>query len=355
MSGTSLDGLDAVLVRFTGDSPEVDLHHSQAWSPEFKQALLALNTASHDELHKAALVSNTLADHYAAAVHDLLQTAQLMPKQIAAIGCHGQTVRHQPDLGYSWQLVNAARLVELTDITVISNFRNRDIAAGGQGAPLVPAFHRAVFYSPQTHRVIINIGGIANLTDLPPGGPVSGFDCGPGNLLMDAWIKKHRQLEFDAEGRWAASGKNLPELLNLLLAHPFVGLAPPKSSGRDMFNLAWLETQLKDGYQPKDVQASLLQFTVETIAQAVERYCRHAEEIYLCGGGAYNKQLLSRLRLRLPATKIALTDELQIPAQQVEALAFAWIAKQTLETKPGNLPSATGAHGPRILGAIYRA
>lgn len=355
MSGTSLDGLDAVLVRFTGEVPEVDLHHSQAWHTELKHLLLALNTPSHDELHKAAQAGNILADAYAAAVDHLLQAARLSPEGITAIGCHGQTVRHRPDLGYSLQLVNAARLAELTHISVISDFRSRDIAAGGQGAPLVPAFHRAAFYNGERHRVIINIGGISNLTNLPPNAPMNGFDCGPGNLLMDAWIKKHQGLEFDAQGHWAASGKILPELLSTLLGHPYFNLAPPKSTGRDIFNLAWLESQLTNGYEPQDVQASLLELTVETIGRAMEKNCQGAQEIYLCGGGAYNSQLLSRLRLRLPAIKIALSEELNIPAQQMEATAFAWLAKQTLEHRPGNCPEATGARGPRVLGAIYPA
>lgn len=355
MSGTSLDGLDAVLVRFTEDLPEVVLHHNQAWHTELKQLLLALNTPSHDELHKAAHASNILADAYAEAVHYLLQTARLSPERIAAIGCHGQTIRHRPDLGYSLQLVNAARLAELTHINVVSDFRSRDIAAGGQGAPLVPAFHRAVFYNGERHRVIINIGGISNLTSLPPHAPMLGFDCGPGNLLMDAWVKKHQGLEFDAQGHWAATGRILPELLSTLLSHPFFSLTPPKSTGRDLFNLAWLESHLTDGYETQDVQASLLELTVETIARAMEKHCRGAQEIYLCGGGASNSQLLSRLRLRLPAINIALSDELNIPAQQVEATAFAWLAKQTLEHRPGNCPEATGARGPRVLGAIYPA
>lgn len=355
MSGTSLDGLDAVLVEFNDVSLGRTFSWSTSWDAQLRQQLLTLNFPTDNELHTAALTSNALADSYAHAVQQLLQTSGIAAKAVAAIGCHGQTVRHRPEAGYSIQLGNAARLAELTHITVVSDFRSRDIAAGGQGAPLVPAFHHAVFYSALVHRVIVNVGGIANLTNLPPNGGVSGFDCGPGNLLMDAWIKKHRQLEFDAEGSWAASGKVLPSLLNDFLAEPYFGLAPPKSSGRDLFSLAWLETHIRKGYQPQDVQATLLQLTAETIALAAEKYCGGVKEIYLCGGGAYNSHLLLQLRLRLPTARIALTDELKIPAQQVEALAFAWLAKQTMESKPGNMPSATGAEGPRILGAIYLA
>ncbi len=353
MSGTSLDGLDAVLVEFNDVSLGRIYSWSKSWDPQLRQQLLTLNFPTDNELHTAALISNALADSYAHAVQQLLQTSGIAGEGVAAIGCHGQTVRHRPEAGYSIQLGNAARLAELTHITVVSDFRSRDIAAGGQGAPLVPAFHHALFHHPARHRCIVNIGGIANISDLPTEGLVSGFDCGPGNILMDAWVHRHHHTPFDKDGAWAAQGKVIPTLLNKLLAHDFFSASPPKSTGRDRFNLPWVEASLQADYRAEDVQATLLQLTVESIAQGIEQIC--PEEIYLCGGGAYNKELVKKLALRLPKQQVSTTDNLNVPAQQVEALAFAWLAKQAIEGKPGNLPQVTGAKGLRVLGAIYPA
>lgn len=355
MSGTSLDGVDAVLVEFNGVSLGRIFSWSQSWNLPLRQQLLRLNFPTDNELHIAALTSNGLADNYANAVLQLLQTSGVAAKAVVAIGCHGQTVRHRPEAGYSIQLGNAARLAELTHITVVSDFRSRDIAAGGQGAPLVPAFHHALFHHPAKHRCIVNIGGIANISDLPAQGSVSGFDCGPGNILLDAWVNRHHHTPFDKDGAWAAQGKVIPALLTKLLAHTFFSASPPKSTGRDSFNLPWVEASLQADYRAEDVQATLLQLTVESIAQGIEQVCPNAEEIYLCGGGAYNKELVKKLAQRLPKQRVSVTDDLNVPAQQVEALAFAWLAKQAIEGKPGNLPQVTGAKGLRVLGAIYPA
>jgi anhydro-N-acetylmuramic acid kinase len=355
MSGTSLDGIDAALVAFEDGRCRLTHARYQPFEPELRARLLALNHSDDDELHRAALAGNELAVRYAAAIEGLLREANVRPNQVAALGCHGQTVRHRPDLGYTIQLNSPALLAELSGITVIADFRSRDIAAGGQGAPLVPAFHAAMFHSPRRNRVIVNIGGISNLTDLPADGEILGFDCGPGNLLLDAWIGLQRDEPYDRDGMWAESGKIIPELLQALLAYPFFGEPPPKSTGRDMFNLSWLERFLLPGYRPEDIQATLLQLTAAAIADSVARHCPHADEIYLCGGGAHNAALKRALEQRLPALPIELTDALGIGADWVEAVAFAWLARQTLSGLPGNLPQVTGAKGKRILGAIYPA
>jgi len=351
MSGTSLDGVDAALVCFAGNTCSVTYTQYVPYPPELKQTLLQLHTPSHNELEHSQLVAILLAHLYAKAVHGL-KAGLPDGATITAIGCHGQTVRHRPELGFTLQLNNPAFLAELTGITVVSDFRSRDISAGGQGAPLVPAFHANVFANPAIHRTILNIGGISNLTDLPLNGAISGFDCGLGNLLMDAWCQRHTGQDYDKDGAWAAGGTVIAPLLAGLLAHPFFDQAPPKSTGRDMFNMSWLEKQLLPGYAPQDVQATLLEFSARGIADAVQRYCPDTRELYLCGGGAHNGALSARLNQLLPIP-IAATDALGIGVDWVEAAAFAWLAKQTLENKPGNLPSVTGASGYRVLGAIY--
>lgn len=354
MSGTSLDGVDAVLVDLAPAKPRLlgNCHH--AFPQGLREGLLALNAAGDHELERAARAANALSHHYAAIVRALL--AQFKTKQdVRAIGCHGQTVRHRPDEGYTIQLVNGALLAELTGVDVVCDFRSRDIAAGGEGAPLVPAFHQAVFADQNTHRVIVNIGGIANLTNLPVAGNVTGFDCGPGNLLLDAWVLRHRGEPFDHNGMWAAGGRVLPALLTRLRGDGFFARTPPKSSGRDLFNQAWLETHLAGDENTADVQATLLALTATTITDAITRFCAGAGEIYLCGGGARNAALVRALAALLTPRKVAATDVLGIGAEQVEATAFAWLANRTIDSRPGNLPAVTGAHGPRILGALYRA
>lgn len=355
MSGTSLDGIDAVLAAFENNTCK--LLHSQfiPFDEALRVELLTLNSPGPNELECAALAANELSRRYASAIQALLVKAEIQATKVKAIGCHGQTVRHRPDLGFTIQLANPALLAELTGIAVVADFRTRDIAAGGQGAPLVPAFHAALFSHPEHHRVIVNIGGISNLTSLPPRGSVLGFDCGPGNLLLDAWTTLHLGKPYDKDGAWAASGHPIPELLRQLLTEPFFAAPPPKSTGRDLFNLPWLKHFLSPDFSPADVQATLLELTVKGITSAILDHCSTAREIYLCGGGAHNGALVRRLKQSLPNASIALTDDLGVNADWVEAFAFAWLARQTLNGNAGNLPEVTGAKGSRILGAIYPA
>jgi anhydro-N-acetylmuramic acid kinase len=355
MSGTSLDGIDVALVDFSAGQNQVIATRFQAYPQDLKDTLLTLHHPTVNELHLAQLISNQLARDYAAATLALLETANISARKIRAIGCHGQTIRHRPELGYTIQLGNAALLAELTKINVVSDFRSRDIAAKGQGAPLVPAFHDRVLRHPDIHRVIVNIGGISNLTNLPPGQTTIGFDCGPGNLLMDAWIHKHQDCAYDKNGAWAATGKILPSLLQELLNEPYFTAPPPKSSGRDLFNLPWIEEKLRGNESPEDVQATLLAMTVFGIADSVQRFCTGAQEIYLCGGGARNATIVKELTKLLPHSTIQPTDYIGINADWLEAIAFAWLAQQCIEGNSANLPEATGASHPCILGAIYQA
>jgi len=354
MSGTSLDGVDAVLADFGAPRPKLLAHHHRPFEIALRHELLVLNQEGHDELRLAALAANTLSREYAICVQALLDAARVESGAVAAVGAHGQTVRHRPDIGYTIQIVNGALLAELTGIDVVCDFRSRDVAAGGHGAPLAPAFHQAAFASRDAHRVIVNIGGIANLTDLPVNGTVSGFDCGPGNLLLDAWAQQHLHQLFDRNGAWAHSGCVLPELLGKLRAHEFFRRVPPKSTGRETFNVEWLESLLPKNAAPADVQATLLALTAGAIADAVEMFCAGACEVYLCGGGARNAALVKLLTEQMKDRKVAATDALGINAEHVEALAFAWLARRRLRGEPGNLPKVTDAHGPRVLGAIYR-
>ncbi len=355
MSGTSLDGIDAALVAFSDGRPELRATHYRPYHPALIDKLLALHQPSTDELHQSQLVANELAREYAAATHDLLHAAGTNAAEVGSIGCHGQTIRHRPEHGYTVQIGNAALLAELTGITVVSDFRSRDIAAGGHGAPLVPAFHDMTLRHPSIHRVIVNIGGIANLTSLPPGRPAIGFDCGPGNMLMDTWIGEHRSEAYDHNGAWAATGKAIPALLQAMKQEPYFSASPPKSSGRDLFNFDWLKKHLHGNEAPADVQATLLALTGESIADAIRRFCAGAGEIYLCGGGAHNGALVDMLRKLLPDCRIQPTDVLGVGADWMEAIAFAWLARQAMYGEPANLPQVTGAAHPCILGAIHPA
>lgn len=356
MSGTSLDGIDAVLVDF---AQSCSLEHTcyMPYDEALRAALLALHQPGEDELHRAAVLANHIARLYAESVRRLLDETGIHSRQVVAVGCHGQTVRHcpQPANGYSIQLVNGALLAELTGITVVTDYRSRDIAAGGQGAPLVPAFHQEVFAHPAIDRLIVNIGGIANITCLPVNGHVTGFDCGPGNILMDAWCARHLNTPYDRDGQWSASGRVIPRLLEDLLAFPYFSQPPPKSTGREMFNIDWLQSCLQGDEAAQDVQATLVALTTGAIARAVLAYFPATDEVYLCGGGAHNGALVDQLRQGLPTSEIKLTDALGIDADWVEACAFAWLAQRAIERAPGNLPVVTGAHANRILGAIYPA
>lgn len=355
MSGTSLDGIDTALLDFSGSVPRLVATLYRPYTEALKHTLLALHEPAHGELHQAQITANTLAHEYAATTRALLLKAGVTLDKVAAIGCHGQTIRHRPEAGYTVQLCNAALLAELCSITVVSDFRSRDIAAGGQGAPLVPAFHNMLLRHADTHRVIVNIGGISNITNLAPGKPTSGFDCGPGNLLMDAWISRHLGQGYDKGGTWANSGAVIPALLKTLLEEPFFHTPPPKSCGRDLFNSNWLERHLQGNEKPVDVQATLLALTAHSISNAVRDYCAGTQEIYLCGGGAHNTALLNSLQSLLPACSVQLTDQLGIEADWMEAIAFAWLAQQTLHGLTTSLPEVTGARRPCILGAIYQA
>jgi anhydro-N-acetylmuramic acid kinase len=353
MSGTSLDGVDAVLAVTRGKQLRLRQSIHLSYPARLRSRLLALLQEGEDELHRSALLANELSDLYASATRRLLARAGVGARAVAAIGCHGQTVRHLPRDGYTLQLINGARLAERSGITVVCDFRSRDIAAGGEGAPLVPAFHRAMFANARRSRAVVNIGGIANLTSLPARGTVTGFDCGPGNCLLDAWIREKRRKRYDARGAWATRGRVIPPLLAKLLAHPFFRRRPPKSTGREEFNLRWVRRLLSGRERAADVQATLTELTAVTIARAVRRYCAGAREVFVCGGGSRNRALFARLAALLPGRRVATTAVLGIEPEHVEALAFAWLARQALQHRPGNLPAVTGARGPRVLGAIY--
>ena len=358
MSGTSVDGVDAVLADLGASAlrPVAAVH--LPFSDSLRRELNALQRSGADEIHRAALAANELMDCCAAAVGALLRDTGVAHSMIAAIGLHGQTIRHRPELGYTLQLANPARLAEKTGIAVVADFRSRDVAAGGQGAPLVPALHAALFGSADRHRVVVNLGGIANVTDLPSRGPVRGFDTGPGNTLLDAWCERHTGERFDRDGAWAATGAVSAELLRALKSDPYFALQPPKSTGRERFNLPWLEQALallQRELRPADVQRTLLALTAQTIVDAVVEYCRDAQEILACGGGANNAALMRELAATIGPRKLTTTATLGVPVNQVEALAFAWLARETLAGRAGNLPAVTGACGPRVLGAIYPA
>ncbi len=365
MSGTSLDGVDGVLVDFA-EGTQVLWHASRGFDAALRAELLALNTPEgRDELHRAALAANALARSYAEVVRELLQATGMAPAQIAAIGAHGQTVRHRPQMfdgtGYTLQLNSPALLAELSGVAVVADLRSRDVAAGGQGAPLVPAFHQGVFGRPGETVLVLNIGGIANLSVLAGDGTVLGFDCGPGDALMDGWSQTHTGQPYDDGDQWAATGQVLPALLDRLLAEPFLQQPPPKRTGRDLFHADWLAGHLSASAtspadaRPADVQATLTEFTARACASAVQRFGRGGGELLVCGGGAFNTQLMQRIPALLPGVAVDTTAARGLPPQQVEAAAFAWLARQALLGLPGNLPAVTRARGPRILGAIHPA
>jgi anhydro-N-acetylmuramic acid kinase len=358
MSGTSLDGIDAVLVDFSEGTATCKLLASThiAFPTELRRELLALQAAGADEIVRAARAANRLADLYAHALRSVCLAAGLPAHEVVAAGVHGQTIRHRPREGWTVQINSPARVAELAYMTIVADFRMRDIAAGGQGAPLVPAFHAAMFTAADEHRAIANIGGIANVTDLPPGGTVLGFDTGPGNVFLDMWSGRHRGLPFDAGGAWAATGTVDGELLTVLLAEPYFALAPPKSTGRDLFDAQWLEQRLAAAgrqRRPQDVQATLSALTARTLADGLRAHCAGAQQLLVCGGGAKNATLMAMLAVEMPDVRVAATDSVGVAGDHVEALAFAWLAREALAGRPGNLPAVTGASGPRVLGAIY--
>lgn len=355
MSGTSLDGVDAVLADLSDSRTQVLAHAHHGFAPALRAELLALNSPGADELQRAALATQALMDVYAQATAAVLAQAGVAPAAVAALGAHGQTVRHQPQAGYTLQLMNGALLAERSGIAVVCDFRSRDVAAGGQGAPLVPAFHAQRFGSPGSDVAVLNLGGIANLTLLPAAGAVGGFDCGPGNALLDLWCQRHRGQAYDADGAWAASGQVDAALLARWLAEPFFALPPPKSTGRELFNADWLQARLPDTRAPVDVMATLAELTVRGATDALQRLAPGTRRLLVCGGGAYNGHLMRRLAALLPAAQVASTAEAGVPPDQVEALAFAWLAWAFQNKRAGNLVEVTGARGPRLLGAFYPA
>ena len=356
MSGTSLDGVDAVIVEFGSTTGLLCTLLGVAHVPFAKvlrDELFALQRAGNDELARAALAANVLADTYAEAIALALDHAQIAPQEVIAAGVHGQTLRHRPDEGWTLQLNNPARVAERGGILIVADFRSRDVAAGGQGAPLVPAFHAALFGG-EVHRVVVNLGGIANLTDLPPNGEVRGFDTGPGNVLLDLWHARHREGSYDRDGAWARSGRIDDSLLAVFLAEPFFARSPPKSTGRDLFHAGWLDARLAGReFAPADIQATLVALTAWSIADSVNVRCMAAKEVLVCGGGAKNAALMAALTIALAPRVVITTAARGVAVEHVEALAFAWLAREALAVRPGNLPAVTGARGPRVLGAIY--
>ena len=368
MSGTSLDGVDGVAAEFASTPEEAPVrvlaHAHVAFDAALKAELLALNRSSSDELHRAALAANALARSYATVVEQLLRECGMARAQVAAIGCHGQTVRHRPGefdgTGYTLQLNAPALLAELCGIDVVADFRSRDVAAGGQGAPLAPAFHRAMFGRDGGAAAVLNLGGMANITCLRSDGSTLGFDCGPGNALLDLWCAEKTGQPFDRDGLWGATGNVDARLLQAMLAEPFLGKPPPKSTGRDLFHREWLDAQLKAAdcagrLRDEDVQATLSELTARTCADAFEAFGGGARELIVCGGGAFNGDLMGRLGRLLAPAQVLPSSARGLGPDHVEAVAFAWLARAFVQGSPGNIPEVTGASGPRRLGALYPA
>lgn len=356
MSGTSLDGLDIALIDL-GSRPTLIAHHYLPMPDALRVELLSLCTSGSDELARAAIAEQHWVELAATGINTLLRRERLCASEIRAIGSHGQTVRHEPARGFTIQIGNPALLAELTGIDVIADFRRRDVAAGGQGAPLVPAFHEALFESSAQPKAVLNVGGFSNLSLIEAYQPVRGFDCGPGNVLLDAWIDKHQGKAFDREGAWAASGTLNDTLLNRLLSDPYFAGLGPKSTGRELFNLPWLENHLSmiPMLPAADVQRTLLELTARSIVDSLEQAQNGTAELLVCGGGAHNLTLMQRLQELLPACQVASTAARGVPPDWVEAMAFAWLAHCCLERIPANRPSVTAAKGLRVLGAIYPA
>jgi len=355
MSGTSLDGVDAAIVRFEDDAPRLLALAHRAMPAPLRERLLAASRSGADGLDEVFPLGIELACLYAEAVEAALCASGHTAMEVVALGCHGQTLRHRPEAGYTVQVVHAALLAERCGIDVICDFRAADVAAGGQGAPLAPGFHACAFARADQVRGVLNLGGIANVTMLAPGQPVRGFDTGPASMLLDGWAQRHLGTPFDRDGEWARAGRLLPALLERLLADPWFERPPPRSAGREQFDLPWLEARLAGDEAPVDVQATLLALTARSVAQAVDRHCPGIDEMLVCGGGARNRALMEALTDACAPVSVLAVDALGIAAEAVEAMAFAWLARQHLLARPGNLPEVTGARGPRVLGARYPA
>ena len=359
MSGTSIDGIDAVLVELDNKNITLMGQYSAAIPDTIRDAILRLTQPGHDEINQLLELDARLGELFANTVIQLCQQTRVAAREVKAIGHHGQTIRHRPTPPYAntLQIGDPNYIAEFTGITTVADFRRRNIAQGGQGAPLLPAFHSHVFRDPQQMRAIVNIGGISNVTILIPGENTFGFDTGPGNMLMDLWCKKHKGTSYDNNGDFAASGNIYQPLLADLLAHPYFNMPPPKSTGRELFHEEWLNTYLENhpALPPADVQATLTAFTTRSIQQAILKYAPQITEVYLCGGGAFNQHLVKEIRHLLEPRQVDSTQALGIPPQLVEAIAFAWFAKQTLHQQSVDLMDTTGSDRPTLLGGIYFA
>ena len=360
MTGTSLDGLDIVLADFQGPRPRIEASAAVAFEPALREALLALCSPGPGEIDRLGDADEALADAIADACLALLADCAVPPSAVRALGSHGQTVRHRPDAPrpFTLQIGDPHRIAERTGIAVVADFRRRDMAAGGQGAPLVPAFHRALLSPEQDPQAVLNLGGMANLTLLPGNAAeTTGFDTGPGNTLLDQWHQKHRGAPVDRDGAWGASGTVQPALLEALLADPFFQRAPPKSTGRETFNLPWLERFAPDRWPPADVQATLGALTAASVADALARFADPIPKtLWLAGGGRHNRALVANLAQRLsPRTQVKPVEAAGFDGDQLEALAFAWLAAAHCRGIPGNVPAVTGAREPRVLGAYFPA
>ena len=364
MSGTSIDGIDGVLADLDDHTlrPRRVLCHAHAgFASALAGDLLSLNSPGPDELHRAAMAANDLMDAYAGVVHQLLGETGRVAADVKAIGAHGQTVRHRPRIdgapGYTLQLANGALLAERCGITTVCDFRSADVAAGGQGAPLVPAFHAACFAEPGRDVALLNVGGIANLSLLHADGSVLGFDTGPGNVLMDLWSVRTTGTPYDDRGQMAASGRVHARLLGALRAEPYFAQCPPKSTGRDLFHAAWLDAHLRSAgpIDAADVMATLAELTVQSVVDALRTNLPGAASLRVCGGGAANAHLMQRWRALLPTVTVGSTTDAGVPPDQMEALAFAWLAGCRMQGRTASLPAVTGARGPRVLGAVYPA
>ena len=366
ISGTSADAIDAVLVDFSEGRPRVLATHSHPLSPAVRATIHSLAQPGSNEIDRMGELDQLLGEAFAAAALEVISNSGLSPADITAIGSHGQTLRHRPpgdpasERAFSLQVADPNQIVYRTGITTIADFRRRDMAAGGEGAPLVPALHQALFHHPDEDRAIVNVGGIANITWLPAHGDVIGFDTGPGNNLQDAWIHRVQGKTFDNQGLWGASGQVQEALLASLLAHPYFAQPFPKSTGPEAFHIGWLDDTLSAGsrlYKPEDVQATLRMLTAHTLSDCLQKLPRTKQtlQVYLCGGGAHNNALRTTLAGLLPHATVLDTGALGLDPDWVEAVAFAWLARQTLKGLPGNLPAVTGARAAQVLGAIYPA
>lgn len=360
MSGTSLDGVDVAIVEFAAASPRLLHFATVAYSDDLRDRLRQLTAIASVSLDDLYSLDAELGDLYAACVSESLAQASLEPRQVTAIGCHGQTLRHGPGARrpYTAQIGDPNRIAAQTGIQTVADFRRKDMAFGGQGAPLAAAFHAALFRVDGENRVLLNIGGIANITWLPadPRSPVLGFDTGPGNTLLDQWAQRHLGERYDADGAWARSGQIIDSLLEQALSRePYFAAAAPKSTGTEYFDLGWLERFVDDASAAADVQATLVELTVQSVAGAISTLPARPATCFLCGGGAHNGWLRERLATALSGIRVATIAELGIEPDAVEAAAFAWLARERLAARPGNLPAVTRAQRPAVLGGLYLA